>query len=102
MAMFDFITKALHRILPVREVEVPMLDSDLDTAIEWTLRDLGVLYAILERMGEGSGHPHDILSFGARYAEQIAIPLHRAWRDERARSGYDNDVCRIEWLKSFL
>lgn len=99
MAMFDFITKALHRLLPVREVEVPVLNEDLDAAIEWTLRDLGVLVMMLERMSDERYGQNDFYGFLGRHIEEQAIMLHRGWQEER--KALEMGRGDIKWLRDF-
>ncbi|WP_367160160.1 hypothetical protein ABUE34_00770 [Kozakia baliensis] len=101
MAKLDFITNAIRRLLPVREVEVPTLGEDLDVTIEWALRDLGALSTILERMGEDVGAHGNIYSYASRSLEEISITINRNWRAERERCGMDNDAIEIGWLHGF-
>jgi len=99
MAMFNVITKALHRLLPVRVVEVPTLNEDLDAAIEWTLRDLGVLHMMLDRMSDERDGQNDFYGFTARHIEEQAIMLHRGWQEEREALGMGR--AHINWLRDF-
>ncbi|WP_029603369.1 hypothetical protein [Kozakia baliensis] len=102
MAKLDFITNAIRRLLPVREVEVPTLGEDLDVTIEVALRDLGALSTLLERMGEDDDGKHgNIYSYASRSLEDISITLNRNWRAERERCGLDNDAIEIGWLHVF-
>ena len=100
MAMFDVITKALHRLLPVRVVEVPVLDECFDAVIERTLIDLGAISFALERKAATPEDRREIAAYASYCIEDLAIVLKRAWRDERGRCGIDTDV-DVGWLGGF-
>ncbi|MQR99319.1 hypothetical protein [Gluconobacter aidae] len=100
MANLDFITNSLRRLLPVREVEVPMLGEDLDCVIEAALRDLGAITFALERVAETPEDRRAVAAYASHCVEEISIRLKRAWRDERGRCGMDTDV-DIGWLSDF-
>ncbi|KXV11381.1 hypothetical protein [Gluconobacter oxydans] len=101
MADLDFITKALHRLLPVREVEVLALNENLDLAIAGSLRDLNSITVILERIGANSKELSGPLSLLARELSLISDGLEQEWRGECERSGHVMDDAYLSWVHGF-
>ena len=101
MAMFDFITNTLQRILPVREVEVPTLGENLDLAVAGALRDLNAMTILLERMSEGSGQLNCVYSLLSRQIAIVSDSLECEWRDERKHCGLDTDPADLSWVHGF-
>ncbi|WKE48116.1 hypothetical protein [Gluconobacter oxydans] len=101
MANLDFITKALHRLLPVREVEVPTLNENLDLAIAGSLRDLNSITVILERISANSKELSGPLSLLARELSLISDSLEQEWRGECERFGHVMDDAYLAWVHGF-